>query len=247
LTASAQPPLRIVAFGDLDAGVWGAAIGAEEPLFVASVGGHQLSGVASMTSTDGDGEWRLTADGIELVVLPATERVLGAEGQALEGFDQLCRVHGRIATEPEGEVECLGRRAEREVADPRDLDSVRDVSAWFAVDDGLAMTALRRRKARGHDRDLTVAAILDAAGSPPVEEPRLSTTYDAVGAPVRMGLELWLPEHDGEQQYPRRMAGEAAGDAAGASGDAIELTTRPLRCHSRGNDGTGVYLLLRHP
>ncbi len=249
MSASAQSSLRIVAFGDLDAGVWGAAIGAEEPLFVASVGGHELSGVARIAGTDGDDEWRLTADGIELVMLPATERVPGADGHALEGFDQLCRVHGRIATAtgPEAEVECLGRRAEREVADQRDLDSVRDVSAWFAVDDGLAMTALRRRKARGHDRDLTVAAILDAAGSPAVEEPRLSTTYDAGGAPARMGLELWLPEQEGEQQYPRRMAGEAAGEAAGASGDGVELTARPLRCHSRGNDGTGVYLMLRHP
>jgi hypothetical protein len=229
--------------------VWGAAIGAEAPLFVASVGGHQLSGVARIAGTDGDGEWRLTADGMELVVLPTTERVPGADGHALEGFDQLCRVQGRIATatEPEVEVECLGRRAGREVADPRDLDSVRDVSAWFAVDDGLAMTALRRRKARGHDRDLTVAAILDTAGSPAVEEPRLSTTYDAAGAPMRMGLELWPPEQEGEQQYPRRMAGEAAGDAAGAGGDGVELAATPLCCHSRGNDGTGVYLLLRHP
>ena len=119
------------------------------------------------------------------------------------------------------------------------------MSIWFAVDDGLAMTAARRRKAKGHDRDLTVAAILEAAGGPAVEEPRLSTTYDADGAPARMGLELWLPEENGEQPYPRRAAGEAAGVAASATGDGAELTARPLRCHSRGNDGTGVYLLLR--
>jgi hypothetical protein len=244
LTASAQSPLRIVAFGDLDAGVWGAAIGDDAPLFVASISGGHLSGVASLAAGDGDAEWRLTAEGFELALRPATERV-SAAGHALEGFDQLCRVTGRLTGDRE--VDCLGRRAERVVDDRRDLDSVRDVSAWFAVDDGLAMTALRRRKARGHDRDLTVAAILDAAGSPGVEEPRLSTTYDADGAPARTGLELWLPEQEGGQPYPRRMAGEAAGEAAGASGDGVELTARPLRCHSRGNNGTGVYLLLRHP
>ena len=74
---------------------------------------------------------------------------------------------------------------------------------WFAVDDGLAHD--RRcggARPSGHDRDLTVAAILEAAGEPAVEEPRLSTTYDAAGAPARMGLELWLPEQEGEQPYP---------------------------------------------
>ncbi len=192
----------------------------------------------------GDGEWRLTAEGIDLVVIPAGERVPTAEGLSLDGFDQLCRVTGRVDGAA-GEVECLGRRAERAVGDPRDFDSVRDVSIWFAVDDGLAMTAARRRKAKGHDRDLTVAAILEAAGGPVVEEPRLSTTYDADGAPARMGLELWLPEHNGEQPFPRRAAGEAAGAAASATGDGADLTARPLRCHSRGNEGTGVYLLLR--
>jgi hypothetical protein len=243
LTESAQSPLRIVAFGDLDAGVWGAAIGAGAPVFVASIGHRHLGGAATIAGTEGDDAWSLSAEALELTISPAGERV---SGLGIDGFDQLCRVTGRLAGE-EANVDCLGRRGERDVDDPRDFDSVRDVSIWFAVDDGLAVTAARRRKAKGHDRDLTVAAILETAEAPAVEEPRLSTTYDADGTPARVGVELWLPEHNGEQPFPRRAAGEAAGASVSASGEEGELTARPMRCHSRGNDGTGVYVLLQRP
>ena len=39
------------------------------------------------------------------------------------------------------------------------------------------------------------------------------------------------------------MAGEAAGDGAALQVQDTELRVIPLRCHSRGREGTGVYVL----
>ncbi len=246
MTESAQPPLRIVVFGDIAAGLWGAAIGSTEPLFVAGVENDELSGSATLEVADELGEWRLTSTAASLTITAAADPVHLSADQPLDGVDQLCRVEGQIATGPvQRTFDCLGRRALRHLPSSRELDSVRDVSAWFEPDQGMALTAVRKRKARGHERDLTVAAILDAGAVTEVADPRLSTTYDEDGAPARMSLELWLDEQEGEQQYPRRAAGEAAVPAATASGGKLELIARALVCHSRGNEGTGVYLLVR--
>jgi hypothetical protein len=59
--------------------------------------------------------------------------------------------------------------------------------------------------------------------------------------PSRTNLELWVGE--GENEFPRRVAGEAAGDGAVLATEETELRVIPLRCHSRGREGTGVYVL----
>ena len=58
------------------------------------------------------------------------------------------------------------------------------------------MTAFRPRRAKAPDRDVLTGAVITAEASPPVEDPRLSTTYQAGGWPVRAGLELWLIHYD---------------------------------------------------
>ena len=64
------------------------------------------------------------------------------------------------------------------------------------------------------------------------------------GRPARASLELWIGE--GEEQYPRRAAAEARGDAGRASAaSASSSQVTPLRCHTAGLDGAGVYLLAR--
>jgi hypothetical protein len=122
---------------------------------------------------------------------------------------------------------------------------VRDLCAWFAPADGLALTALRPRGAKGHDRDVVTASVFEPTGPLVVADPRLSTTYAADGHPTRVGLELWLEQDDTQEQYPRRAAAEPLGAAAAWSQPALELEAYFLRCLSRGEEGLGVYVLGR--
>lgn len=221
--------MRTVAFGDLDAGVWGAVWD-----------GFTTAGGASYTATvageGADCDWTISGSGIELVVSAEGESTPAAED--IGGFDQLCRVQGRYG---DHEVDCPGRRAMRDPIDLEKIESVRDVSAWFGGEVAVALTALRPRRAKGHEGDVVTAAVFEEGHWVPVEDPRLSTTYDAAGAPTRTTLELWLASE--EEQYPRRAAGEATGTAASANGSGVRAWL--FRWHTRGLDGTGVYLLVQ--
>jgi hypothetical protein len=190
-------------------------------------------------------DWQLSGEGAELELCaegePAHSVTPGGEA---DGFDQLCRARGRATIDgTEIEVDSLGVRAARSLIDLRAYESIRDVSAWFAPDEGIALVALRPRRARGHSRDEIAAAVLDPAGARTVTDPRISTTYAEDGVPVRAGLELWIGD-DGEQ-YSRRAAGEAVGAGALAADQDLELRAELFRWHSRGRDGAGVYLLAR--
>jgi hypothetical protein len=241
--------LRTVAFGDLDAGVWGAAWGAEQPFVtLGALDVGEATAVAPVT-IEGSGEteeWRISGEGVELALAPEGSP---ASTPALNGapasFDQLCRVRGRFNIgRTERAVDCLGRRGVR--VQPIDLgrfESLRDVSAWFGPDQGLVVASLRPRKATGHGADVVTAALLEPTGPVAVADPRLSTTYTAEGRPSRMSLELWLG--DEEDEYPRRAAGEAIGAGVTSSRGEVEVRAELLRCHSRGSEGAGVYLLVR--
>src|SRR5215469_8374483 len=112
--------IRAFAFGDLDDGLWGAAWSAfaGEPLPVAVGGGSAGEVLAATLTGGGEGEeWRVEGERIELVVSPSAQAT-GHGGtlaqptgrpDGLEGFDQLCRVRGRVT--PGGadvEVDALG-------------------------------------------------------------------------------------------------------------------------------------------
>lgn len=239
--------LRALAFGDLAAGVWGAAwlpdagesgficLGAPDAVTVPS---------ARLQGSDQDSDWQVLDDGTELTASAAADPVgIFDAGGACAGFEQLCRVHGRFALEgAEHAVDCLARRAVRTAPlDLGHLDSVRDVSAWFEPDDGLALVSLRPHRARGHDADLLTAAVLCPEGSGAAADPRFSTTYDSAGRPIRSSLELWLGEE--EDEYPRRAAGQALGPWAAGNVGGLEVHARLFRWHSRGHEGAGVYLL----
>jgi hypothetical protein len=75
----------------------------------------------------------------------------------------------------------------------------------------------------------------------PVQEPRLSTTWDARGRQRRAGLELWLDEEDG---YPRRAAGEAVCGTTLELGR-LRLDLAFLRWEMEGRGGPGRYEVLR--
>lgn len=114
---------------------------------------------------------------------------------------------------------------------------------WFEDGQALALLAVRPQGRGAQEDERLTATVFDPEGPLSSEEPRLSTTYDSEGLPARAGLELWIG--DGEEQYPRRAAAEASGPGARLDVDGVALQARPFRCHSRGLDGPGVYLLAR--
>lgn len=250
---AAPSALRTLAFGDLAGTAWGAGW-FSDPTGVAltALGAGKQDAVAPSLrlSAEADGDaWRLDGDHAELAVSPAGEAVTvsSADGQ-IGGRDQLCRVTGRFELGgTERPVDCLGLRTSWSAEiDLARFESIRTVATWFEPDEALTLTAFRARKAKAHDGDAVAGAVLGPEGAPPVEDPRLSTTYGAEGWPIRAGLELWLAAaEDSEQQFPRRASGEATGPRASAAGDGLELRAEPFRWHSRGRDGAGIYLLAR--
>jgi hypothetical protein len=201
-----------------------------------------------LTVGDADGEWRLDGEHGALIVEPAGDAVAVSAGDDhVEGFDQLCRVRGRFELDgADRAVDSLGLWTSRSGSfDLGKLESVRAVSTWFEPDEGLALVAFRPRKAKAHDNDVITATVLGPEGSAPVEDPRLTTTYDAGGWPIRAGLELWLAAESEEEQYPRRASGEAAGGRAQSTAGDLDVRAEPFRWHSRGRDGAGIYLLAR--
>lgn len=247
MTASADRQLRALLFGDIDGGVWGAAVSAPEPgVILCDAAGASLTCGPEQAAWSAEGRgWRLAGDGLELHVEPGGEgsgQSAPAAGEQLGGFQELCRVQG---TAPLGgserRVDCIGTRCVVEGLEAGAVGSVRIVSGWFAADDAFMLLALRSAGEARHADDLVAATLFDPEGWVPVADPRLSTTYSAAGEPTRTNLELWVGE--GENEYPRRAAGEATGARASFMAGGLQLHGTSLRCHSRGHDGAGVYLL----
>lgn len=215
----------------------------------------QVTLVELLAPDDGEA-WQLEGDGVSLSFTPAASAVRGGSaGAEIATVDQLCEVSGRVTLDGrQQEINAAGWRASTTSAvELAALESFRQTSGWFAQDDGIALLALRPRKARGHDADLVCAGVLAPGAASRVVDPRLSTTYAADGLPTRIGLELWFEPDtsdagaDGsEQQFPRRAAAEADGAGVDWQAAEFELHAARLRWHSRGSDGAGVYLLGRH-
>ena len=225
--------IRTLTFGDLESGTWGAAWQLGD-----GQGGFGLVGQLTASLTD---DWRLAGEEVELEVVAD-----GMRSELADGFDELITVRGSVAGRS---VQCLGRRAERSALELPDYESVRDVSAWFAPDDGVGLLAARPRRVRGHEGELLTVSAFEGGRQLPVADPRLSTTYAEDGSPIRAGLELWLeqPEDDPEDtpHPPYRAAGEAVGATATAVTGSLAVDGRLFRWHWRGSEGAGVYLIVR--
>lgn len=243
--------LRVVAFGDLGAPIWGlawahganatVAIGAEREVVVES---------GRLDAGGTDIAWTLRHEGLELEIEPAGD----ALGSGSEAFDQLCRASGRLTlADTARDADCPGVRMTRTDLPGGDgLGSMRLVAAWFEHGEGLAVVSARPAGTEGHDQDVVTASVFEAERQIAASEPRLSTTYDSTGTPARVGLELWIgAESDSEdaepQEYPYRAAGEAIGVPARFGDGDLELQALPLSLHARGHEGRGVYLLVSRP
>lgn len=247
----ADGELRAIAFASEDGTSWGAAIcdGHRGSL----VSGPDDAATGPLTVTEApDGGWRLADEGGALSLTavaddpPTPEAADDDDGPAApevpfvrgEG-PELCRVTGTLAGR---EVDWRGIRMRMALRSGRDAPgSARLVAGWFADGSAIGLIAARPSKHDRPDQDVASATLFDRECWLPVAEPRLSTTYDGSQTPARVNLELWIGE--GEHEYPRRAAGEAAGAPAAAAGGAAALQVTPLRCHSRGEEGVGVYVL----
>jgi hypothetical protein len=243
---SAPGRFRSLAFGDIDGELWGGGVDLGSPGLALGLGG---SGAVSATPVqwfeDGSG-WTLRGEGVELRVTSGSDvppdPVPEPSGSEVTGLEELCRVEGNVAIEgAEHAVDCVGTRCVIDGIDAGSVSSMRFVSGWFADNEAFGLLSFRARRAVGHESDMIAATLFDPEGWLPVTDPRLSTTYAASGLPERASLELWIGE--GENEFPRRAAGEADGEGAGVRADGFELRVVPLHCHSRGLEGSGVYVL----
>jgi hypothetical protein len=250
MSLTAANHLRTLAFGDISGGIWGAALHTASPVLVFG----DSSGEAWSAALPADGwilegvGWRLSGEGVELHVAPGgeAEEMESAEEETaaadVSGCDELCRVRGTVAVGGvEHTIDCVGTRCVLDGVDAGSLGSARMVSGWFDRDEAFMLLALRAAGAVGQEADLVAATLFDPDGWVAVDDPRLSTAYGASGLPSRANLELWIGE--GDQEFPRRVAGEASGNGAALQVQDTELRVIPLRCHSRGREGTGVYVL----
>ncbi len=242
-TSESPGPLRTFAFGAPGQDTWLAGWFPDPSragvVLVSSAAGTEAR-AAQLTAGDAGGDWQLSAEGVALSLSPTSEPavVSGLEGEA-PGFEQTAQASGSI----DGEQCTLpGRRGEQpSPGDTGQLDSVREIAAWF---DGvsIALSAVRPRKHKGHEQDAMRAGVVDPDGASPIVDPRLSTTYTAQGRIRRVGLELWPAD---EEQPPMRLVAEALGHGAVVSSPGWEITVDWLAAHRRGHDGLGVYLLAR--
>jgi hypothetical protein len=174
---------------------------------------------------------------------PAELGAAAARAGGMTGYEQLCRVSGSVrAGGAERELSCLGQRGHAWGEPDWDrIDSTRSLAAWLDDGSGVVLSAVRPAGAAGHEPEATWAALLGAAGSLRVDEPRLSTTYDDEGRQRRAGLELWVGEDDG---YPRQATGEVICGSTLDLGQ-LRLDCAFVRWRMDGVTGGGRYDVLR--
>jgi hypothetical protein len=236
----AKASLPVVLFGDFDADIWGVILGGPDPeIAVAGLTDADVVFTAADLDLADDEVWTLNADGAALRIEQAD-----ASTSTPKSEHELtpCRVSGAAnVAGVEREFDVAGVRLHNLSLER--AESLRLFAGWFPGSHEVALLASRPKGTRGHDQDeLSVIAIGEE--HPVVLDPRLSTTYDKQGDPLRVGIELWLVDDpDTEEQFSRRVAGAATGSRVAESKRTPALGVHALECISRGERGAGVYLL----
>jgi hypothetical protein len=127
--------------------------------------------------------------------------------------------------------------------DPSAFGSARLLVVWLADGDTYTFAALRPQNAKGQDKDQIAVSLPDTKSDSQVFDPRLSTEYSAAGVPKRFGVELWLGNDPEGDLHPLRLGGEAAGASPALSEG--QLNVYPMRAHSAGVPGLGLYVLVQ--
>jgi hypothetical protein len=193
------------------------------------------------TSFEGDGA------GFALDFTAACPPFAPGAGSALEGYEQLCRVEGYVSVGGRRTaIACLGQRSHLWGPSPWErIEIARSVCAWVEGPGALSLSAQRAAGADSHASEQVSAVLVDATSDSPgpvaVDEPRLSTTYDAEGHHRRAGLELWVGEDD---ELPRRASGEVVCGTSLALGR-LRLDCAFMHWHLDGRAGAGRYDVLR--
>jgi hypothetical protein len=161
----------------------------------------------------------------------------------MEGYEQLCSVTGTVRRGGrEQQVRCLGQRGHIWGApDWKRLGLARTLSAWLGADRAVLLGAARPARARGHGEEAVAGWLVDVGDPQPINEPRLSTTYDGDLRQQRAGLELWMEE---ESEFPRRVSGEVLCGTTLELGD-VRLETAFFGWRMEGREGVGRYDVMR--
>jgi hypothetical protein len=241
MSEAVATPLAV--FGDPEAGHWALIIGGMQPRLAladidASDGSAPQWQDVSLDRDDGD-VWLVSAAGTDLKI-----EMAGASSYTYEDGSALrpCRLSGTAAGGRGGELDIPGVL----LADLPDnkFDSTRIFTSWFPTGHEISLLSIRPSGAKGHDGDHVDVVARGEEGSI-VFDPRLSTTYGPGGHPRKAGIELWLGDDDDGEQHPCRVSGVASGaHLTHAAGD-FKVNAYALHCLSRGDSGTGVYVLIR--
>ena len=172
----------------------------------------------------------------------------------LEDSDPVAKLGGMSGFEQpvhvEGTVQLAGRRATiaghgqrgRSWGEPdwTRIERTRAVGAWFG-EESLSVSAIAPAGCRSHDGEALSAVTFDRGepGWARVQDPHLSTTFDASGCQRRASLELWMTD-DGPV---RRAAGEVV---CGTTLDLgrLRLDCSFMRWNFEGRTGVGRYDVL---
>jgi hypothetical protein len=238
-TASDQP---IVIFGNSELAIWGLALGGEQPRLVLTGLNTAPNGIELQSGEldrEDDAIWTFAAGDNSLKIERAQATTATAESSGLEPV----RVTGtaRVSGE-QREIDIAGALAGGRL--DQKTGSLRLVGSWFPAGHEVNLLAVRPKGAKGQDKDAIEVAALGEKEAV-VFDPRLSTTYGRDGEPRRAGVELWIGADEDGDQYPRRVAGVATGSAVRTTAGNLTLSAHALRCLSRGEAGTGVYVLIQ--
>ncbi len=232
----------IAIFGDVDLGIWGLLICGQSPQLALAAPAAEPAEIRLEPATIDreDNEVWLVESGHHSLRLERAQATTLTPGADL-GVQPL-RVTGTAMLAGEAvEIDVAGALTESQLNSGD--DSLRVFGAWFPAGHQVVLRAQRPRGAKGQDRDL-IDAVAIGESEELIFDPRLSTTYDAARTTRQAGIELWIGADEDGDQYPRRVSAVAAGASISGSSGGAELKATALHCVSRGEAGTGVYVLV---
>jgi hypothetical protein len=174
--------------------------------------------------------------------LSATRLEPAATLETLDAAAGGARVTGRLEGPRQRRLDSPGYLV-RWQRPPCDGAGVLRLLAASLEDGSLLLTASRGGEGSPHGEEEVSAALIEAEGAGVREfgESLLSTQYDATGAPVRAGVELWGADPDAPPM--RGAATRIAGATLGADGGSVEVAF--VRWSVDGRSGAGTYAIWR--